>query len=57
MFILLDPPLHGFAVYDTIPSAGGNAVSVALFEGEELKGNRSLKPPTETVSSYSYSPP
>jgi hypothetical protein len=48
---------HGFAVYDTIPSAGGNAVSVALFEGEELKGNRSLKPPTEAVASYSYSPP
>jgi hypothetical protein len=57
MFVLLAPPLHGFAVYDCIPSDGGNAVSVALFEGEELKGNRSLKPPTEAVASYSYSPP
>ena len=54
MFVLLDRPLQGhFAVYDTIPSAGGNAVSVALFEGEELKGNRSLKPEATTLFLFS----
>jgi hypothetical protein len=32
-----------FAVNDSIPANGGNAASVALFEGGELNGYRFIK--------------
>jgi hypothetical protein len=32
-----------FAVNDSIPANGGNAASVALFEGGELNGDRLIE--------------